>query len=85
MFKKAHTKLIYLIKNTFTASLCHQAHRTIISERLRTGRTARRVTLQTLDVQYMTQMYAIGYPGPVFNHLDYTGVDYYFAPSRDLG
>ena len=33
----------------------HNAHRTIISERLRIGRTARRVMIQTLDVQYMTQ------------------------------
>ena len=40
MFKKAHTKWIYLIKNTFTASLCHDAHRTIISERLRSVRPA---------------------------------------------
>ena len=30
-------------KNTFTASPCHNAHRTIISERLITGRSARRV------------------------------------------
>ena len=58
-------------KKTFSALLCHNAHRTIISERLRIGRTAHRVTLQTLDVQYMTQMYAIGYPGPVFNHLGF--------------
>ena len=48
---------------------CHNAHRSIISERLRIGRTARRVMIQTLDVTYMTNMYAIGYPGPVFNHL----------------
>ena len=31
---------------------------------------ARRVTIQTLDVQYMTHLYAIVYPGPVFYHLD---------------
>ena len=66
MFKKAHTKWIYLIKNTFTASLCHHAHRTIISERLsdatNTGCTVH------------DALYAIGYPGPVFNHLAYKSI-----------
>ena len=49
------------INNTFPP-LCHS---TIISENW----TSRRVTIQTLDVQYMTHMYAIVYPGPVFFYL----------------
>ena len=48
-----------VINNTFTP-LCHS---TIISENW----TSRRVTIQTLDVQYI--LYAIVYPGPVFYHL----------------
>ena len=28
------------------------------------------MTIQTLDVQYMTNLYAIVYPGPVFHNLD---------------
>ena len=49
------------INNTFTP-LCHS---TIISENW----TSRRVTIQTLDVQYMTHLCAIVYPGPEFYHL----------------
>ena len=49
------------ISNTFTP-LCHS---TIISGNW----TSRRVTIQTLDVQYKTHLYAIVYPGPVFYHL----------------
>ena len=45
------------INNTFTP-LCHS---TIISENW----TSHRVTIQTLDVQYMTHMYAIFIPRPV--------------------
>ena len=46
-------------------------HCTIIFERLRSGRTARRVMKQTLDVHCTVHetFYAIGYPGPVVNHL----------------
>ena len=49
------------INNTFTP-LCPS---TIISENW----TSRRVTIQTQDVQCMTHLYAIVYPGPVFHHL----------------
>ena len=49
------------INNTFTS----RCHGTIISENW----TSRRVTIQTLDVLYMTHLYAIVYPWPVFYHL----------------
>ena len=65
------------------ASLCHNARRIIISERLQTGRTARREMIQTLDLQYMTHIYAIGYPGPVFNHLATNSITF-FSPLYSL-
>ena len=69
MFKKAHTKWIYLIKNTFTASLCHHAHRTHISERLRSVRYVPPSDATNTGCTVRDALYAIGYPGPVFNHI----------------
>ena len=62
MFNKAHTKWIYLIKNTFTAWLCHHSQYNYFWEL-----DVRRVTIQTLDVHCTVHdsFYAIVYPGPV--------------------
>ena len=55
------------VKKYITASLCHHAHCTIISERLRSVRPASDATNTECTVH--DALYAIGYPGPVFNHL----------------
>ena len=70
-FKKLHTRggWIYLIKNTFTASLCHQPHHSPYnyiweldfppSDDTNTGCTVHDACYAILYI----------YPGPVFNHL----------------
>ena len=55
-------------KNTFTASLCHHAHHTNISERLRSVRYVPPSDATNTGCTVHDALYAIGYPGPVFNH-----------------
>ena len=49
-------------KKTFAASLCHHAHRTNISERLRSDVPPSDATNTGCTVR--DALYAIGYPGP---------------------
>ena len=59
-------------KNTFTASLCHHAHRTNISERLISVQYVPPSDATNTGCTVRDALYAIGYPGPVFNHLSTT-------------
>ena len=68
-------------KNTLTASLSHHAHHTIISKRLIS------VYVPPSDATnngctVHDALYAIGYPGPVFNHLALTSPIHRSDPVR---